>query len=109
MDAIATHIAKANGKLAADFSSRDLFSRATKRASALTPALFLVHSRLGASTAPIAMPEPGMETVSTAKSHEGLQGVYRHVSRETKPDDLFGLRSAAGRKRQGSVLWYFPA
>jgi S-formylglutathione hydrolase FrmB len=54
-----------------------------------------------------AFPSSVLETVSTAKSHGGVQGVYRHLSTETKnTDDLRGVRAAAGRGRPAPVLWY---
>jgi S-formylglutathione hydrolase len=53
-----------------------------------------------------------METVSTAKSHEGVQGVYRHESRETKTPMTFSVfvppQAAQAQAAQAKipVLWY---
>jgi S-formylglutathione hydrolase len=48
-----------------------------------------------------------METVSTVKAHEGLQGVYRHDSRETRTPMTFSVfvppQAAKGKV---PVLWY---
>jgi S-formylglutathione hydrolase len=49
-----------------------------------------------------------METLSTAKSFGGTQGVYRHSSRETKTDMVFSvyLPPAAESGAKLPVLWY---
>ncbi|WP_343044433.1 S-formylglutathione hydrolase [Sphingomonas hominis] len=49
----------------------------------------------------------GLETVSTAKSHGGVQGVYRHASAATGTDMTFSVfvpEHAAGERLP--VLWY---
>ncbi len=49
-----------------------------------------------------------METLSTARAHGGVQGVYRHSSRETKTDMAFSVYlppQARGGDRL-PVLWY---
>ena len=49
----------------------------------------------------------GLETVSTAKSHGGVQGVYRHASDATGTDMTFSVfvpEHAAGERLP--VLWY---
>ncbi|MFC7498435.1 S-formylglutathione hydrolase [Enterovirga sp. GCM10030262] len=49
-----------------------------------------------------------LETVSTNRSHGGIQGVYRHPSRETGTDMTFSVfvppQAEAGEKRP--VVWY---
>ena len=49
-----------------------------------------------------------LETVSTNKSHGGIQGVYRHHSAETKTDMTFSVfvppQAEAGAKLP--VVWY---
>src|ERR1700709_1309319 len=57
----------------------------------------------------IETPEPGMtlETVSLNRSHEGMQGVYRHASRETRTAMTFSVfvpPHQAGAKLP--VVWY---
>jgi len=49
-----------------------------------------------------------MDTVSTNKSHEGVQGVYRHESRETRTSMTFSafVPPQAGRGAKVPVLWY---
>jgi S-formylglutathione hydrolase len=54
-----------------------------------------------------ALPSSLLETVSTAKSHGGVQGVYRHLSTETKTPMTFAVfvppQAADG---PAPVLWY---
>lgn len=48
-----------------------------------------------------------MEIVSTAKSHGGVQGVYRHFSRETATNMTFSVFSPPQALREKvPVLWY---
>jgi S-formylglutathione hydrolase len=48
-----------------------------------------------------------METVSTNKSHGGVQGVYRHESRETKCTMTFSVFTPPQAERGPvPVLWY---
>jgi S-formylglutathione hydrolase len=49
-----------------------------------------------------------LETVSTTKSFGGVQGVYRHASRETGTDMVFSvyLPSQAQARRPLPVVWY---
>src|SRR5271169_2616509 len=55
------------------------------------------------------MPEPGMtlEIISLYRSHEGVQGIYRHISRETKTTMTFSVYvppHQAGAKLP--IVWY---
>ena len=49
-----------------------------------------------------------LETLSTARAHGGIQGVYRHASRETGTDMTFSvyLPPQAGEGRKLPVVWY---
>jgi len=49
-----------------------------------------------------------LEIVSANKSHGGVQGVYRHLSRETKTPMIFSVfvPSHASERRKLPVIWY---
>jgi S-formylglutathione hydrolase len=51
--------------------------------------------------------EPLLETLSTAKAHGGMQGVYRHLSNETKTVMTFAVFVPPHREGEKlPVLWY---